>query len=215
MRSTDQLAAGIHKLGLEVTKEQQQTLLEYVALLQKWNKTYNLTAVREPGQMITHHILDSLAVIPHLWPGRWLDVGCGPGLPGLVIAIVRPEWNVELIDSNSKKTSFVQQAAIELKLNNTVVHCGRVEKWYVSQKYDGIISRAFSELSQFVGLTRHLINKHGGWVAMKGVLERENKPLPEGVEIEKTVSLSVPGIEDTARSLIVLRENHEQDTCNH
>lgn len=112
MSLADELANGSAQLGLELSAEQQQKLLDYVALLQKWNKVYNLTAIRDAGQMVSHHILDSLAVLPHLWPGQWLDVGCGAGLPGLVLAIARPDWTFTLLDSNSKKTSFVQQATI-------------------------------------------------------------------------------------------------------
>jgi 16S rRNA (guanine527-N7)-methyltransferase len=197
------LAAGIAAMGLEVSPEQQAKLLDYLALLHKWNGVYNLTAIRQPEQMVSHHLLDSLAVLPHLWPRRWLDVGCGAGLPGLVLAVMRPEWSFTLLDSNSKKTGFVQQAAIELGLRNVEVRCERVEQWQAAQKYDGIISRAFAEAAEFVALTRHLLADGGRWAAMKGVPEQELARLPGDVVVEKVITLQVPELE-AARSLVVL-----------
>ena len=203
MSLAQELAAGIAEMGLAVTPEQQAKLLDYLALLHKWNGVYNLTAIRQPEQMVSHHLLDSLAVLPHLWPRRWLDVGCGGGLPGLVLAVMRPEWTFTLLDSNSKKTGFVQQAAIELELRNVEVRCARVEQWQPEQKYDGIISRAFAEAAEFVTLTRHLLADGGRWAAMKGVPEQELARLPEGIKVEKVVTLHVPKLE-AARSLVVL-----------
>lgn len=200
------LSGGITQLGINIAPEEQQKLLDYLALLQKWNKVYNLTAIREPQQMVSNHLLDSLAVLPHLWPKRWLDVGCGAGLPGVVLAIVRPDWSFTLLDSNSKKISFVQQACIELGLSNVEVHCGRSEEWQVTEKYDGIISRAFAEMAEFVSLTRHLLAKDGRWGAMKGMPGQESTRLPEGVRVEKIIPLQVPKLE-AARCLVVLREN--------
>jgi 16S rRNA (guanine527-N7)-methyltransferase len=197
------LAAGIAEMNLDVTPEQQGKLLDYLALLHKWNGVYNLTAIRQPEQMVSHHLLDSLAVLPHLWPQRWLDVGCGAGLPGLVLAMMRPEWSFTLLDSNSKKTGFVQQAAIELGLRNVEVRCERVEQWQAKQKYDGIISRAFAEATDFVGLTRHLLADGGRWAAMKGAPEQELARLPEDVVVEKVITLQVPELE-AARRLVVL-----------
>lgn len=198
------LASGVTQLGLTVAPETQKKMLRYLSLLQKWNKVYSLTAIREPQQMVSHHLLDSLAVLPHLWPGRWLDVGCGAGLPGLVLALARPDWAFTLLDSNSKKTSFVQQAVIELDMSNVTVRCERVEAWHPSQKFDGIISRAFASLADFTGLTRHLLSDRGGWVAMKGLPEREMEVLPTGVMAERVVPLQVPGL-DAARCLVILK----------
>ncbi|MDD5056911.1 MAG: 16S rRNA (guanine(527)-N(7))-methyltransferase RsmG [Sideroxydans sp.] len=203
MNLAQELSAGITQIGLQATPEQQTKLLDYLALLHKWNKVFNLTAIRKPEQMVSHHILDSLAVLPHLWPQRWLDVGCGAGLPGLVLAVMRPEWSFTLLDSNSKKTGFVQQAAIELGLQNVVVRCERVEQWQTTEKFDGIVSRAFAEASDFVTLTRHLLADGGRWAAMKGVPEHELTRLPEGVVVEKVVMLQIPKL-DAARSLVVL-----------
>jgi 16S rRNA (guanine527-N7)-methyltransferase len=206
MKLAIELSGGINQLGLEVSSEAQQKLLDYLALMHKWNKVYNLTAIRDPEQMVSNHLLDSLAVLPHLWPGRWLDVGCGAGLPGVVLAIVRPEWSFTMLDSNSKKTSFVQQASIELGLLNVKVHCGRIEDWPVSEKFDGIISRAFAETAEFVSLTRNLLVEGGRWAAMKGAPEQELRRLPEDVKVEKIIPLQVPKLE-AARCLVVLREN--------
>lgn len=204
MSLAQKLAQGISQLGLELSPQVQQKLLDYVVLLQKWNKVYNLTSIRNGEQMITHHLLDSLAVLPHLWPGRWLDVGCGAGLPGLVLAIARPEWQFSLLDSNSKKTSFVQQAAIELDLQNVKVYCARVEEMQSAEKFDGIISRAFADTTLFITLTRHLLADKGRWAAMKGTPEQELLHLPGDVVVERVIPLSVSGL-DAARCLVLLK----------
>jgi 16S rRNA (guanine527-N7)-methyltransferase len=201
-----ELSDGLAQLGIDVASDARQKLLDYLALLHKWNKVYNLTAIRDPKQMVSNHLLDSLAVLPHLWPQRWLDVGCGAGLPGVVLAIVRPEWSFTLLDSNSKKISFVQQASIELGLRNVEVHCGRIEEWQVTEKFDGIISRAFAETAEFVSLTRHLLADGGRWAAMKGKPEQELKCLPADIGVEQIIPLQVPKLE-AARCLVVLRES--------
>ncbi len=204
MNPEQALASGITQLGMEVAPEVQQKMLAYLALLQKWNKVYSLTAIRQPEQMVSIHLLDSLAVLPHLWPSRWLDVGCGAGLPGLVLALMRPEWAFTLLDSNSKKTSFVQQAVIELGLRNVSVCCARVEDWQPEEKFDGIISRAFAEIAEFTSLTRHLLTQDGGWVAMKGTPEQELKRLPTGIVVDRVIPLQVPSL-DAARCLVILK----------
>jgi len=203
-----ELTRGIAQLGLDIPAPAQHGMLQYLELLQKWNKVYNLTAIRQPEQMVTHHLLDSLAVLPHLWPGHWLDVGCGAGLPGLVLAMARPGWEFTLLDSNSKKTSFVQQAIIDLKLSNARVCCARAEEWEPNEKFDGIISRAFAEAADFVAATRHLLADGGRWVAMKGHLEHDVKLLPADIRIEQTISLQVPGLTG-ARHLAVLSIHNE------
>lgn len=205
MSQVQELERGIAQLKLDVAPEQQRKMLDYLALLQKWNRVYNLTAIRQPEQMVSHHLLDSLAVLPHLWPGRWLDVGCGAGLPGLVLALMRPEWTFTLLDSNSKKTSFVQQAAIELGLPNVSVCCARVEEWQTGEKFDGIISRAFAETAEFTAQTRHLLAQEGRWVAMKGMpSNKELESLPADVRVERVIPLQVPGL-DAARCLVTLK----------
>ncbi len=205
MSQAKELTLGIAQLGLSVAPEAQQKLLQYLELLYKWNQVYNLTAIRQPEQMVSGHLLDSLAVVPHMWPGHWLDVGCGAGLPGLVLAMACPQWTFTLIDSNSKKTSFVQQAKMELELNNVSVHCGRVESWQAGVKFDGIISRAFTNTAGFVGLTRHLLAQGGGWIAMKAAPKAaELEQLPHDVSVIGVVPLEVPGVV-AARCLIMLK----------
>jgi 16S rRNA (guanine527-N7)-methyltransferase len=204
MKLARELEHGISALGLEIGVEKQNKLIDYLSLLQKWNKVYNLTAIRDAEQMVSHHLLDSLSVLKHLWPGKWLDVGCGAGLPGLVLAIVRPEWQFTLIDSNSKKTSFVQQATIELELHNVKVHCARVEEMQANEKFDGIISRAFAETSDFVRVTRHLLAKNGRWAAMKGAPDEELQRLSGDVEVERIIPLNVSGL-NAARCLVILK----------
>lgn len=198
------LMRGSAQLGVNLAPEIQQKLLDYLALLQKWNKVYNLTAIRNPGQMVSHHLLDSLAVLPYLWPGRWLDAGCGAGLPGVVLALVRPEWAFTLLDSNGKKASFVQQAVIELGLRNVSVYCARVENWQTEEKFDGIISRAFASISDFTALTRHLLAGEGRWAAMKGTQGQELEHLPANIAVEKIIPLQVPGM-DAERCLVIVK----------
>ena len=204
MKAREELQRGIEQLGLALSSEAQDKLLDYLALLHKWNKVYNLTAIRDQQQMVSSHLLDSLAVVPHLWEGRWLDVGCGAGLPGVVLAVVQPDWQFVLLDSNSKKTSFVQQAIIELGLRNVSVQCARVEEWQATEKFDGIISRAFSNLGDFLRNTRHLIAPHGHWAAMKGMPEQELADVPDDYQIEGVIPLQVPGLH-AARSLVMVK----------
>ncbi len=204
MNLARQLEQGIAQLDIQLKAEKQQKLLKYLGLLEKWNKVYNLTAIRNVEQMVSHHLLDSLAVLPHLWPGKWLDVGCGAGLPGIVLAIAQPDWSFTLLDSNSKKTSFVQQAVIELGLTNVVVKCARVEELQTEEKFDGIISRAFAETREFISLTRHLLAVTGKWAAMKGTPEQELQHLPDHVMVEQAIQLKVPGL-DAARCLVILK----------
>ena len=201
MSPAEKLQRGIAQLGMALSADAQNKLLSYLALLQKWNKVYNLTAIGEQ-QMVSHHLLDSLAVIPHLWEGRWLDVGCGAGLPGLVMAVAQPDWQFTLLDSNSKKTGFVQQAVIELGLKNVSIHCARVEEWQSDELFDGIISRAFSELSDFLSGTHHLVAEQGRWAAMKGMPPQALTDVPSGYQVERVIRLQVPDLH-AARSLII------------
>ncbi len=204
MKENEALRSGINELGLALSEEMQTKLLAYLDLMLKWNKTYNLTAIRDKGEMVSNHLLDSLAVLSHLWKGRWLDVGCGGGLPGLVLAIAKPEWTFTLLDSNTKKTSFVQQAVIELGIKNVSVYSGRVESWKHDAEFDGIISRAFSELSEFMSLTKHLLAPDGRWAAMKGQPDAELGLIPMDCDIERVIQLKVPGL-IAARSLVIAK----------
>ena len=162
------LERGVKELQLGLAPQACEQLMQYAALLAKWNRTYNLTAVRDPLEMVTQHLLDSLVVVPHLPGGPVADVGSGAGLPGIPLAIVRPEWRLTLNDANQKKAAFLRQAVIELGLQNADVHEGRVEAWRPETKFKVVISRAFAELSHFIALCRHLVAPDGVLAAMKG-----------------------------------------------
>ena len=193
-------------MGLALPVDNLQKTGAYAALLDRWNKTYNLTAVRELERIVPLHLLDSLSVLPHVGGGDLLDVGSGGGLPGLPIAIVRPDLKVTLLDSNSKKSAFQQQVAIELGLGNVRVVCSRVEQFRPAAPFAWIVSRAFSELADFVSLTRHLLAPQGRWLAMKGVYpEGEIGRLPSQVEVEAVHRLDVPGV-DGDRHLVVMKQ---------
>jgi 16S rRNA (guanine527-N7)-methyltransferase len=188
----DKLATGVAQMGLQVSDDAQRTLLSYVALLDKWNKVYNLTAVRDPLEMITLHLLDSLSVLPYIKGRRLLDVGSGGGLPGIVLAICLPELQVTTIDTVQKKAIFMRQVKGELALDNLQVVHARVEA-YEAEPFDMIISRAFSELDLFIDLTRHLLAENGHWLAMKGVSPQQELTALK-VPNSKIYPLSVAGL---------------------
>ena len=190
-------------MGLAIEAEKQSRLLDYLALLKNWNSTYNLTAIHEPDKMLTHHLLDSLAVLPHVTADRLLDVGSGAGLPGIPLAIVRPDLAVTLIDASHKKCAFMQQAAIELQLGNVTAHHGRVEDLRPDSPFPQIVSRAFSDLSDFVRLTRHLLADGGELLAMKGLYPNEEIAQLKGARVKRDVELHIPGL-GADRHLIVL-----------
>ena len=201
--STMTLAAGLTALGIALPEGAQLKLLAFRDLLLKWNRTYNLTALRDPQQAISHHLLDALAILPHVGAGPLLDVGSGGGLPGIPLAIARPDLSVTLVDTVQKKAAFLQQVAIELELKSVAVHHARVEE--MRGQYAQISSRAFAELARFVSLTRHLLAPGGRWLAMKGTRpDDELKALPAGSEVEAIIPLAVPGL-DAERHLIILK----------
>lgn len=201
----NELAQGITALGLTLSDAQHNLLAGYLTLLAKWNQTYNLTAVREEERMVSYHLLDSLSLVPQLNGGtRLLDVGSGGGMPGIPAAIARPDLKVVVLDSNHKKTTFLRQAVIELKLANVEVVTERVELYQPEQPFDRITSRAFSDLAEFVKLTRHLLAEDGQYVAMKGVYPYEEiAQLPAGVRVAEVLPLTVPGL-DAERHLVRL-----------
>lgn len=210
--SGDALGAGLVALGLSLSPATQARLMSFAALLQKWNKVYNLTSIRDAGQVVTHHLLDSLAVLPHLGGIATLaDVGSGGGLPGIPLAIAaaesRPDLAIESIETVNKKASFQQQAKIELALANFSVVNERIENVRPAAPFDAVISRAFSELSDFVGLTAHLLRPGGHFLAMKGVYPRDEiARLPASVRVVEAVPLAVPGL-GAERHLIILERN--------
>lgn len=207
------LAEGLLEMGLQIEAEKQAKLIAYVLLIDKWNKVHNLTAIRDPLEMVTLHLLDSLSVLPHvqaLAPKYLLDVGAGAGLPSIPLAICLPELQVSAIDSVAKKTSFMRQVKGELGLSNFQVEVGRVEMLKKAVKFDVIISRAFSEVGLFVKLTKHLLAEHGQWLAMKGVVpehEFSNQDFKNAdVQIGKVEVLKVAGLE-AERHLVFLSQN--------
>jgi 16S rRNA (guanine527-N7)-methyltransferase len=204
MTPAEQLAQGIAELGLPVSAGIQTQLADYLALIAKWNRVHNLTAVRESAKMVSVHALDSLAVVPHLKAGSVVDVGSGAGLPGIPLALMWPQARVVLLDSNHKKTAFLRQAAIELKLKNVEVVCERAELWRPAEKFDLVISRAFSDLPEFVKLAGHLCVAGGVLAAMKGVYpDEEIAQLPSTFKLHSTLPLKVPGL-NAERHLILL-----------
>ncbi|MGL1833535.1 16S rRNA (guanine(527)-N(7))-methyltransferase RsmG [Rhodocyclaceae bacterium SMB388] len=199
------LEQGLLALGLTPSVADRQRLIAFAALLLKWNRVYNLTSIRDPAQMITHHLLDSLAVAPFVARhARMADVGSGGGLPGIPLAIVRPDLAVTSIEAVSKKASFQQQARIELELRNFDVVNARVENLRPDPLFDAVISRAFSELADFVRLTSGLLRPGGRFLAMKGVYpEAEIARLPANVRVAEVHPLAVPGL-DAERHLLIL-----------
>ncbi len=201
------LANGIRQLGLHENESQFLHLLSYLALLHKWNEVYNLTAVRDPMQMVTHHLLDSLAAVPAFDGAKnVLDVGAGGGLPGIVLAIARPDMQVTLIDTVNKKTAFLTQVKVELGLANVTVVTGRVEQYEVEEKFDVITSRAFADLSDFVNWSGHLLAEGGQFIAMKGVAPPDEQArLPEQWKVTEVRALSVPWL-GAERHLVFIKK---------
>jgi 16S rRNA (guanine527-N7)-methyltransferase len=205
------VADGAHALQLRLSDSQLTQLIDYLGLLSKWNSVYNLTAVRDPAQMVTQHLLDSLAAVPAFGAAkRVLDVGAGGGLPGIVLAIARPDLSVALIDTVHKKTAFLTQVKAELGLSNVSVHTGRVEQLQVPQLFDVITSRAFAELKDFIVWSGHLLRAGGRFIALKGVLpQQEIERLPAGWKVVQVQALQVPGL-DAERHLIHIQKEAQQ-----
>lgn len=203
------LRQGIAELSLAISDDQLERLLDYLALLAKWNAVYNLTAVRDPSQMVVQHLLDSLAAVPAFVSAkRVLDVGSGGGLPGMVLAIwaqaSRPDMRIHMIDTVHKKTAFLTQVKAELCLANVTVHTGRVESLQLDQPFDVITSRAFADLSDFVDWSGHLLATGGRFIAMKGVAaSEETGRLPAAWKVLDKVPLVVPGLK-AERHLVIL-----------
>jgi len=193
------LDQGLEQLSLGLPDAARAQLLRYLDLLGKWNRTYNLTAIRDPLHMVTHHLLDSLVVVPHLpvRDGALADVGSGAGLPGIPLAIARPHWQVTLNDASQKKSAFLRQAAIELGLANVAVHEGRVEAWRPVARFAVVISRAFAELGRFISCCRHLVRPGGVLAAMGGAA-------PAEAAAGELIALDVPLLK-AARHLLLYR----------
>jgi 16S rRNA (guanine527-N7)-methyltransferase len=188
------LAEGLKEMNIALSDAQQGQLMDYLALLAKWNSVYNLTSLRDPMQMVTHHLLDSLAAVPAFEGAvNVLDVGAGGGLPGIVLAIARPGMKVSLVDTVHKKTAFLTQVKAELGLANVTVYTARVEQLQAPQKFDVITSRAFADLSDFVNWSGHLLAEGGRFIALKGVApEDEQQRLPGEWKVSGLKALQVP-----------------------
>jgi 16S rRNA (guanine527-N7)-methyltransferase len=200
---TERLSEAAREMGIDLDAAQEKRLLDFLALIAKWNRSYNLTAIHEPEKMLTHHLLDSLSILPRVAAGPLLDVGSGAGLPGIPLAVARPDLRVTLLDSSQKRCGFMQQAAIELKLGNVEVVHARAESFQPDEKFPQIVSRAFSDLSEFVKVTRHLLAEGGEWLAMKGLYPDEEIALLKGVRVKSHAKLHIPGL-DAERHLIIM-----------
>jgi len=199
------LRRGIEQMGLAISELSQRKMLDYLGLLEKWNKAYNLTAVRDPLQMVSRHLLDSLTVVPYIRGQRLLDVGTGPGLPGIPLAILFPEVQFVLLDSSGKKTRFMMQAIATLEIANAEVHNGRVELYHPEALFDQIVSRAFAEIALMVELTAHLLRPGGEWLAMKGQFPQAELAAVTDLCGPPLVSeVAVPG-EDVTRHIVQLK----------
>ena len=203
------LKQGEAELGLHLSAAQQEQLLDYLALLNKWNGVYNLTSVRDPMQMMTLHLLDSLAAVPaFLDAGNVLDVGAGGGLPGVVLAIARPDMKVSMIDTVHKKTAFLTQVKAELNLANVTVYTKKVQDLEVKQPFDVITSRAFADLSDFVNWSGHLLAEGGRFIALKGTAPQdERERLPEPWQVDQLQALRVPGLEAERHLVFISRKS--------
>ena len=197
------LQQGLREMGLDLTAPVRKKLLNFLELLEKWNRAYNLTAVRDPEQMVPRHLLDSLTVLPYLQGPRVLDIGTGAGLPGIPLALARPDLDFTLLDSKAKKTRFATQALHELGLKNVAVVQERVEKFHPETKFDTLIARAFASIPDMLAASRHLCATRGRFLVMKGVFPQEElAAVTDGYRAE-VKALRIPGL-DAARHVVIL-----------
>ena len=200
-----QLSTGLDELGLTIEAETQLRMLRYIELIDKWNRVYNLTAIRDLPTMVSTHLLDSLAVAPHLSARTILDVGSGAGLPGIPLAMIWPQSQMTLLDSNQKKATFMQQACIELELKNVEVVCARAESWHSPKKFDLVISRAFAELADFVRVAAPHCTPTGLLAAMKGILPADEiRAVAVNSASPSVIELHVPGL-NAERHLVLIK----------
>jgi len=203
MKLEKRLQQGLSEMGLDLAAPVRKKLLNFLELLEKWNRAYNLTAVRDPEQMVPRHLLDSLTVLPYLQGPRVLDIGTGAGLPGIPLALARPDLDFTLLDSNAKKTRFATQALHELGLKNVAVVQERVEKFHPETKFDTLIARAFASIPDMLAASRHLCAPRGRFLVMKGVFPQEElAAVTDGYRAE-VKALRIPGL-DAARHLVIL-----------
>ncbi|MCY7295407.1 16S rRNA (guanine(527)-N(7))-methyltransferase RsmG [Alteromonas sp. a30] len=201
------LAAACKQLSFDVSEEKQQLLIKYLEMVHKWNKAYNLTSVRDPLEMVTVHLVDSIAVSPLLEGKRFIDVGTGAGLPGVPLAIMNPDAHFVLLDSLGKRIRFLKQVAFELKLANIEPIQSRVEEHVLEEPFDAVITRAYASLEQMISSCQHLISSDGQFLALKGVYpEQELEAIVEPFAVAESVPLSVPGL-DAQRHVIRIKKH--------
>lgn len=202
------LCRGAAQLGLDLDERQTDGLMHYLTLFHKWNQAYNLSAVRDPAQMLSRHLLDSLSIAPYVTADRYVDVGTGGGLPGIPLAILYPHKQFTLLDSNGKKSRFQFQAVTELGLDNVVVHNGRVEAYQPPELFDGVISRAFASLQDMTEGCQHLLREGGSFLAMKGVYPQDElSALAKNYKVSASYPLQVPGEQGERHLLIITVES--------
>ncbi len=199
----------LKELGLSTSHEQRQQLLTFVSLLHRWNQAFNLTAVREPLQMIDRHLIDSLSIAPYLAEGSFLDVGTGAGLPGIPLAVFYPERRFCLLDSNQKRQIFVSQTVKSLALQNVDCVCQPVQTYQAAQKFSTILTRAFAPLNEMIRLCAHLLSREGRFFAMMGKASEELLGLPPGYQVEHLIKLTVPGEKAERHLAIIMSEEKE------
>lgn len=205
-RLQSMLTDGLKQLDLQLDQTKQDQLIEFVLLLDKWNQAYNLTSVRDPEQMMIKHILDSLAVAPFLTQTRYIDVGTGPGLPGIPLAIAFPEKSFTLLDSLGKRIRFIKQTSFALKLKNITPVQSRVEQFKPDVPYDSVLTRAFASIKDMLHWCQHLVDSQGQFYALKGQLpDDEIQQIPEGFDVIDRIELKVPGLEGE-RHLITIKK---------
>jgi len=198
------LTEGLQALKLRLEPDVERALLDFVLLLNKWNQAYNLTAVRDPEQMITRHILDSLSISPFVKGPRVLDLGSGAGLPGIPLALAQPQLDFVLLDSNAKKTRFITQAIADLRIKNVEIVQARVEKYQPHGKFNTLISRAFASIADMLASAGHLVDTGAEFLAMKGVYPQEElTAIPQNYKVSSVQALQVPGL-DAARHLVII-----------
>jgi len=207
LKNKEIIERGLLELGVAAVSGAVDTLTQYIGLIVKWNKVYNLTAIQDPDRMATDHVLDSLAIVPHLRPERILDIGSGAGLPGIPVAIVRPQWRITLLDANQKRCAFLRQAVIELELHNAEVACERIENYRPARAFDTVVSRAFAEAPLFARVAAPCVAPGGFMFAMKGAYPQDElSRLPPGVRVHEVVKTDVPGL-GAQRHLVIMTKS--------
>ncbi|MDP8051174.1 16S rRNA (guanine(527)-N(7))-methyltransferase RsmG [Pasteurella atlantica] len=195
----------LNELNFEISTDQKEKLFKFVALLDKWNKAYNLTSVRDPNEMWVKHILDSLVVSPNLEGSRFIDVGTGPGLPGLPLAIINPDKEFVLLDSLGKRIRFIEQVLLQLGVKNVTPVQSRVEEYQPEQGFDGVLSRAFASLSDMVHWCEHLPSKNGQFYALKGIYKQEEvTEIEDKIKQIKVIPLTIPSL-NAERCLLIFK----------